>query len=410
MSHPRRALISGGSIGGLAAAVNLQAAGWQPTVFERAAAPLAGRGAGIVLHPATVELLSQQSGLDLSAISVSTPSVRYIDAGGRVAHERSACFWFSSYDAVYRGLRAQLDPAVCRFGATVEEVEQNDSGVTVTLEDGERVGGELLVCAEGIRSSTRRRLLPQLQPRYAGYVAWRGTIDSRALEASQATLLHGAISYHVLAHGHLLIYPIPNLDEGSTQDAELLNWLWYVNVAQGQQLDELMTDAQGVRREISLPSGQVAQRSIDRLCEVAQNELPEVLATIIARTPAPFIQAVFDLESPRMRLGRVCLIGDAAFAARPHAAAGSAKAAEDATQLGRALRAHDDLDTALAAWEGPQLELGRSLLLRTREVGERSQFTGGWSIGAHLPFGLYRDGDSIMARPLWSHAAARSPV
>jgi 2,6-dihydroxypyridine 3-monooxygenase len=399
VSAARRVLISGGSIGGLSAAVHLQTAGWQPTVLERAARPLAGRGAGIVLHPATLEAFADDGSPDIRAMSVSTPTVRYLDADGGIAHERSARFWFSSYDALYRGLLARLGPSVCRFGEAVEQTEQDALGVTATLLGGEQLRGDLLVCAEGIGSSTRRRLLPDVRPRYAGYVAWRGTIESRLLEPSHAALLRDAITYYVLPHGHLLVYPIPTAGEQSSAEHQILNWVWYVNVEDGPELAQLMTDARGVQREISLSCGLVPQESIDALNEAAQRELPEVLSTVIAGTACPFIQAVFDLESPRMVFGRICLIGDAAFTGRPHAAAGSAKAAEDGSRLARALSAGDELETALAAWESRQLMLGRSLLARTRDVGQRSQFEGSWSIGDELPFGLYRDGDSIMEQP-----------
>ncbi len=98
-----------------------------------------------------------------------------------------------------------------------------------------------------------------------------------------------------------------------------------------------------------------------------------------------------------MAFGRVCLIGDAAFAARPHAAAGTAKAAEDGHQLARAMReAGGDVDAALAAWEPRQLKLARIVYDRTREAGRRAQFDGTWQVGDPLPFGLYEVGDSFM--------------
>ena len=90
---------------------------------------------------------------------------------------------------------------------------------------------------------------------------------------------------------------------------------------------------------------------------------------------------VFDIEVPRMVYGRVCLIGDAAFAVRPHAAAGTAKAAADGWELAAQLRAAGvDLARALPAWERSQLALGRDLLQRNRDIGEASQ-----ELGTFLP-------------------------
>jgi 2,6-dihydroxypyridine 3-monooxygenase len=111
--------------------------------------------------------------------------------------------------------------------------------------------------------------------------------------------------------------------------------------------------------------------------------------------PEPFIQAVYDIEVPRMAFGRICLIGDAAFAVRPHAAAGTAKAAADGWALARALVASDgDVPVALAAWEQRQLALGRSLLARCRDIGDSSQFTGTFRPGdPRLIFGLHGPGN-----------------
>jgi 2,6-dihydroxypyridine 3-monooxygenase len=96
--------------------------------------------------------------------------------------------------------------------------------------------------------------------------------------------------------------------------------------------------------------------------------------------------------------GRVCLMGDAAFAARPHAAAGTAKAAADAWALADALRATADVPAALRRWEPERLALGRQLLARVRDMGRRAQVDGTWRAGdPDLAFGLERPGDSRFA-------------
>ena len=122
--------------------------------------------------------------------------------------------------------------------------------------------------------------------------------------------------------------------------------------------------------------------------------LPPSFREMIDLTDSPFIQVVFDLEVPRMAFGQICLIGDAAFTARPHAAAGTAKAAEDGWQLGEAMKAaKGDVLQALRRWEPGQLALGQHLVGRSREAGSRLQ-TGRWRAGEPLSFGLYEAGDS----------------
>jgi 2,6-dihydroxypyridine 3-monooxygenase len=121
--------------------------------------------------------------------------------------------------------------------------------------------------------------------------------------------------------------------------------------------------------------------------------LPEPIARVVRSTAQPFLQVVYDIDVSRMAFGRVCLIGDAAFVARPHAAAGTSKAAADAWALADALQRHGDVVAALRAWEPGQLALGRQLLERTRRIGRRSQSDGNWVPGdPELIFGLRAPG------------------
>ena len=117
-------------------------------------------------------------------------------------------------------------------------------------------------------------------------------------------------------------------------------------------------------------------------------------AEILEKCAQPFVQVIYDIDISRMAFGRICLIGDAAFAVRPHAAAGTAKACADAWSLRDALReANGDPVAALGVWEPGQLRLGRALLARTREMGERSQFRHDWRPGdPSLRLGLFGPG------------------
>jgi 2,6-dihydroxypyridine 3-monooxygenase len=95
-----------------------------------------------------------------------------------------------------------------------------------------------------------------------------------------------------------------------------------------------------------------------------------------------------------MAFGRVCLLGDAACVARPHAAAGTAKAAEDGWALAAALAQADSIERALAAWEPRQVRLGRALVERARRIGRRSQVDNAWVPGdPELLFGLHKAGE-----------------
>lgn len=389
-----RVIVMGGSLGGLTAALVLRDAGCDVLVLERASQPLVAQGAGIVLNPITVRYLLERAALDLDAISISARAVRYLGPTGAILHERPCRYRFSSYTTLYRGLLACLPAEHYRLNANVTTFEQNDDQVCVLVSGTERLYGDLLVAADGVRSTARRLLLPNTTLSYAGYVAWRGTLPARELAAPVREMLCEAISYHLMPQSHLLTYPIPVVDPVTGALEIQINWLWYRNVAAGSALDELLTDSAGVRRDVSVPAGAVQEQHLAELRSSAAT-LPPLLAQLVLGTARPFIQAIWDLEVERMAFGRVCLIGDAAFVARPHAAAGSAKAAADAWALGEALMAAGgDLRSALTRWEPAQLALGRSVINRTRAAGDRAQVTGNWSPGDPLPFGLYREGDS----------------
>jgi len=392
-----RVIVVGGSVGGLTAALYLRDLGYEVQVYERSPVRLQGRGAGIVLNPATVRYLLQKRANDLDQISVASHSLQYLGRDGEIAHQQAVEYQYSSYNALYGALLSCLEPDRYHIDHEVVGFEDHGNTVAVQLVDGRRSTCDLLVCADGIRSPARETLLPATVPEYAGYVAWRGTADPAQMSERSKSLLEDAITYCVMPDSHALAYTIPVHTEESRAGHQTTNWLWYRNVPEGPARDAMLTDRNGVRRTTSLPPGAVQEDHIRQLYRDAEEELPAPLYELLVTSETPFVQAIFDVDVLRMAFGRVCLIGDAAFACRPHAAAGSAKAAEDAFQLSQALAATDgDVLAALAQWEPRQLELGRSVLERTRAAGQRSQFEGTWNVGDPLPFGLYRAGDSEM--------------
>ncbi|MGZ6544955.1 MAG: monooxygenase, partial [Actinomycetota bacterium] len=140
----------------------------------------------------------------------------------------------------------------------------------------------------------------------------------------------------------------------------------------------------------TLPPGTVDPVHVAEMRAFAMSNLAPPLAAVVLAADDPFDQAVFDIEVPRMAFGRTCLIGDAAFALRPHIAAGTAKAASDGWALAEALdSAGGDVPAALRSWEARQLVVGRGALARSRRNGDRSQVLGTWRPDdPELNFGL----------------------
>jgi 2,6-dihydroxypyridine 3-monooxygenase len=297
--------------------------------------------------------------------------------------------------SIYTSLLDLFDPGRYLLGREVTGFSQAGDGVRVTLADGTGADADLLVCADGVSSLARARLVPHVRPSYSGYVAWRGTLPEQALPDATRRRFGDAITYQVLKDSHILVYPIPGPGGALTAGDRLVNFVWYVNVAEGAELEELMTGRDGIRRAASLPPGAATEQAVTAIRQAAAAELAPPITQVVIGAAEPFVQVVYDIAVPRMVFGRACLIGDAAFAVRPHAAAGTAKAAADGWALAAELAAAGgDVPTALASWERQQVALGRALLARCRDIGDSSQFGGGFRPGdRRLVFGLYGPGN-----------------
>jgi 2,6-dihydroxypyridine 3-monooxygenase len=393
--RPLRVAIAGGSIGGLTAAVLLRDLGCRVDVFERSASELQGRGAGIVVHEVSVRYLVENRIADIDALSVASYRHVHIDPHGRVLHDDLSAYRYTSWNTLYRNLLKDFGSEHYHLGEAVVGFRDKGSEVLVQTMTSE-IACDLAVFADGAASTGRAILQPTASPRYAGYVAWRGTAREATLSAGALRALDGTLMYHWSGTSHILAYMIPGPDGAVRPGERLVNFVWYRNVPP-DRLTELMTDSMGVEHSLSLPPGSVSQHHLEEFRQAARL-LPPPLSELLLASPFPFIQKIVDVEVDRMAFGAVCLLGDAAFTARPHTAAGTAKAAADAWALASSVAAQQDAIATLADWEPAQLRLGRQLVARARELGERSQFRYAWRPDDPFQrFGLWVAGDSRMA-------------
>ncbi|MEU6644469.1 FAD-dependent monooxygenase [Saccharomonospora sp. NPDC046836] len=388
-----RAAVIGGSIGGLTTALLLRDLGFEVDVFERTPTPLDGRGGGIVLQPDTVRWFAERSDQNPEALSTATEYVQYLGQDNEIVHRDRRRWNYTSWGTFYRALLADFGTDRYHLGEFACGVAQEDRAATVRFVSGRRAEADLVVFADGISSVGRRLLDPAATLEYSGYVGWRGTVPEHQLVPEIRSLLGNAISYSVVPHSHITVYPIPGEDGTGPQD-RLMNYVWYRNVAAGSELAEMLIDKRGFSATVSLHPGLVQDRYVDEMRETAAAILAPAAAAVVTATEQPYLQVVADVRSARMADGRIALLGDAASAARPHAAAGTAKAAANAWALADALTDADgDIPAALRKWEPAQLELGSQLLDRVKDMGERSQFHNTWTPGdPSLRFGLYGPG------------------
>src|SRR5580704_14832141 len=170
----RRAIIIGGSMSGLFSAAFLRRIGWDVDVYERSPVELVGRGAGITSHPELLTAL-ERSGAGTQNLGIEVRRRFAIDRNGRITAERQLPQILTSWDRLQRLLRATVDPAHYHLGWAFEKVEQDGSGVRVQFSGGRVEHADILVGGDGVRSTVRGQVAPELQPLYAGYYIWRAS-------------------------------------------------------------------------------------------------------------------------------------------------------------------------------------------------------------------------------------------
>jgi 2-polyprenyl-6-methoxyphenol hydroxylase-like FAD-dependent oxidoreductase len=350
----------------------LRGIGFAVDVYERASGAMTSQGACIVVQDDLKSLLRKHAPGKLPVTLCERRQFFLPD--GKDGHSIPMRQEFSSWSAIHRTLLDSFPAERYHAGSALTGFEQRDRRIVADFAGHGQIDADLLICADGSRSASRRRLLPDIEQHYAGYIAWRGTIEEKDLPPSLTQIFDRSFTIcEARSGGHILCYFIPGANAAIDPLHRRLNWVWYVDVPHGPDLERLLTDSDGELRQGSVPPGKVPREFAEELRETAARELHPRFAELVAATASPFIQMIVDVSVSRMAFGRACLVGDAAFVLRPHIAAATAKAAADAMSLSAALAAGSaDPDAALRLWESRQLEHGKSLLERSAAVGKAS--------------------------------------
>ena len=359
-----RVIVAGGSIAGLFAGALLHRLGFAVEVFERSGEALASRGAGIMPHPELFGALAQAGATADETICVPIVGRIALDRDGSILGKHAMPQLTMSWDQLYRLVRAALPEARHHAGRAVAGVDQDEDGVNVHFTDGASERADWLIGADGIRSTVRRLLFPDLEPAYAGYVAWRGLIEESRMSATARAILCDRLAFCLPPGEQMIGYPVPGANEAIEPGRRRYNVVWY-RPTEAAGLPRLLTGRDGRSHDVSIPPRQVAHQAVAELYDDADALLAPCCAEVVRLSHEPFIQAIYDFESPRLVFGRVILIGDAAFLARPHAGMGATKAARDALSLARALAGADPV-TALLDWERRRLRYGHAVVERAR--------------------------------------------
>jgi 2-polyprenyl-6-methoxyphenol hydroxylase-like FAD-dependent oxidoreductase len=368
-SSSRRAIVIGGSLSGLLAGNLLLRNGWDVEVFERTAGVLEGRGAGITILPGLIEGF-RAAGVDESeeSLGVFLPGRIALDKAGGIVAEGAFPQAMTSWGRLYESLKAVFPLDRYRGGMTLVRVEQDEEKVTAVFANGARTEGNLLIAADGLRSTVRLQLLPEVKPFYPGYIAWRCLADESALSEATRSTLFGRYTVCVAPGEQGIGYAVPGPDHSAQPGRRQFNVVWYHPVPESE-LRPLMTDDSGRHHPNGIPPALISPRLRGEMAQQASQVLAPQFAEAIAKARLVFFQPIVDLESPRMVFGRVAIVGDGAFTARPHVAMGVPKAAGDVLSLIGALRRARDLESALREFEAQRLPMGRAIVARGKYLG-----------------------------------------
>ena len=355
-----RAIVAGGGIGGLAAALALQRSGVEVTVLERRAElSKVAAGAGLMVwHNGTSAL--ERLGVGDAVRARSTPIDRFEFRTwrgaplacwqvGELGRELGAPTVGINRADLHVALAAALAPGVLRLGEACTGFRQDDGGVTVELAGGGTERADLLVGADGINSAVRTQLLGARAPRYAGYTTWRGVLDFPDDDAPPglARKLWGPgrrfLSYRI---GDGRLY-----------------WLALARAAEGG------SDAEGGARAAVLNEYRGWDGPVEAMIEATSES---AIARVDIADHAPL---------RRWGEGRVTLLGDAAHAMTPNKGQGACQAIEDAVVITRELEGALDVPGALRRYEDARRKRTAGFQRESRMIGSLGRWRTGVACG-----------------------------
>src|SRR5271156_6204378 len=180
--HPpeRRTVVIGGSLGGLFAGLLLRSIGWEVAIFERSPHDLDSRGGGIVLQPDVLQVFRRSGVRYDTTLGVEAAERIYLDREGGIAHRIPMRQMMTSWTSLYAAMRRAFSADHYHQGTELVGFDQDQAGVLACFANGRQARGDLLVGADGGNSFVRRQLMPDVRADYAGYIAWRGLIETRS--------------------------------------------------------------------------------------------------------------------------------------------------------------------------------------------------------------------------------------
>ncbi|MBX2885626.1 MAG: FAD-dependent monooxygenase [Granulosicoccus sp.] len=365
----RRVIIIGGSISGLATGLALLRQGWDVSIYEATNHAIEQRGAGIITHTALFNSLEALGINKLDKVGISILKRKLFARNGEVVGNLELPQISTSWGRMYTLLRQNFPDNRYHQNKRLTEIEQCRDTVKTSFSDGTQDSAELLVGADGIRSAVRHHVEPTANPEYAGYVAWRGLIDESDLSTVESSEIFPYFTFCLPDGEQVLSYPIAGAGHQIDHGQRRCNVVWYRPAEGNTTLVDLLTDSDGNYNGVSIAPDKVRNEIVSAMQAEADHLLSPQHAQLIKKLEQPFLQPIYDLLTTTMNHQRVVLIGDAAYTARPHLAAGVTKALEDALSLAEQLSIYPDVKTALKNFDELRRPINIELVNRSREMG-----------------------------------------
>ena len=368
--------IIGGSVAGCATAALLHRAGHDVTVFERSESDLVSRGAGIGTPTAVWQDMMARGLIDGTLSACRADYMRYVTRGPGTGQQRwlgdaggQGSLMLLNWAHLYQCLRRGVPDDLYRSASTVELIEARPDGTTLHLGPGGSVDFDLVVCADGYRSTGRGLIDPGATPCYRGMVSWRGLLRESDIGVDA---LDGCDLLRVgYLGGHGVLYYIPGSGQSTEPGDRLLAWGYYLQVPEGA-LSSVLVDDQERQQSSSVPFGKVHPQVRAALEARLAALLPPVLFKVVQQSRNSAIQAIYSVVPRSYARDRMCLVGDAGALFPPFTTSGVLKAVANVTSLADALDGAPAIGDALRRWSRAQLQVAAQVMPRAEHV-ERSE-------------------------------------
>ena len=362
------ATIIGGSMAGLFAATAFSKKGWDISVHEKVPVPLSGRGAGIATYDELADLVFKATNNN-NVLGTTAKSRVSLDINGNIINSYDYPQVYTSWQYLFSILREQISNDDYFMGDDCIKIEQNEDKAIAFFDNGKKKESDLIIVANGIKSELRTYVDNKAYPQYAGYVGWRGVVNEEEISKKSLETLSNYFIVVLPYNQQIASYPIAGEGKNPFKIGERrINWIWYKPVPQNS-LQEILLGKSGQQFEDGIPPNEIREEIVNDLFKEAEDKLPPQLVELVKITKQPLIQPIFDLQSIKMKNGRVVTIGDAAFTARPHVGMGVTKAAMDAFTLSEYLENSSNLDD-LDKWEHSRLKESQFIVNRSRKLGQ----------------------------------------